>query len=388
MLRADAGVGRGALLALARQTPIETATSYRLVRRVTGHSWKDLRRAGTPEVVSWFHQRVHPASSQRQVVPRPLVRTPAETAATFGLAQPWSGRGARQAERLLLEGAPYGVAVRGHDLAYITRGHGAAIERLDLKTGRFLGSIAVGCTPTCVTFDPSGARAYVSVQYCDEIAVIDALEHVQIRTLPVPGDPFPLVISPSGRTLFVTTNADRLWALSSQNGRVIGSLGLPATSHHLALHPVGDRLYVATRAAGSVLEIDANRLKVIRTFALGGWTQGIVVSADGSMLYVANEQHALDAIQLGTGKRVARIETERGAVALALSPDQRLLYAGHARDGIVGVVDVASLTHRGTLVTGGRPGQIAFDPAGRVLISNEAGWVDILPLGVLEFAAA
>src|ERR1043166_519486 len=38
MQQADAGVGRGALLALARQTRMETASSYRLVRRVTSHS--------------------------------------------------------------------------------------------------------------------------------------------------------------------------------------------------------------------------------------------------------------------------------------------------------------------------------------------------------------
>jgi DNA-binding beta-propeller fold protein YncE len=386
MLRADAGVGRGALLPLARQTPIETATSYRLVRRVTGHSWTDLRRAGTAQVIRWFQQRVHPASSQRPIPPRPLLRGPLETP-PFGLAQPGQGKGA-QPQRLPLEGGPYGIALRGDDLAYITRGHGAAIERLDLKTGRFMGSIAVRCTPTCVTFDPSGTRAFVSAQYTDEIAVIDAMQHVQIRTIKVAGDPFPLVMSPSGHTLFVATNADRLWALNLQNGRVIGSVALPATSHHLALHPAGDRLYVATRTAGSVLEIDVHRLKVLRTFAIGGWTQGLAISPDGTMLYVANEQRAFEAIRLGTGKLVARIEPERGAVGLALSPDHRLLYTAHTRDGRVGVIDVSSLTQRGTLLTGGRPGQIAFDRSGHVLITNEAGWVDILPLGRLEVAAA
>jgi DNA-binding beta-propeller fold protein YncE len=79
---------------------------------------------------------------------------------------------------------------------------------------------------------------------------------------------------------------------------------------------------------------------------------------------------------------------ERGAVALALSPDQRLLYTGHSREGKVGVIDVPSLTPVGELVTGGRPGQIAFDGAGHVIITNEAGWIDMLPLGRTEVAAA
>ena len=141
----------------------------------------------------------------------------------------------------------------------------------------------------------------MSVHYLDEIAIIDATRHRLIQTWPVPGDPVPLLLNHNGHTLFVTTNEDRLFALSSMTGRVLGSIPLPATSHHLALHPAADRLYVATRAAGSVLEVDAGRLRVLRTFNLGGWPQGLVVSPDGMTLYVANEQHGLDLIGLNSG---------------------------------------------------------------------------------------
>ena len=43
MLRADAGVGRGRLRPLAGLTHMDSATSYRLVRRVTGRCWKEIR---------------------------------------------------------------------------------------------------------------------------------------------------------------------------------------------------------------------------------------------------------------------------------------------------------------------------------------------------------
>ena len=386
MLKADAGAGRGSLLRLAREAPMEPATSYRLVRRVTNHSWKDLRRAGTKEVLHWFQQRVQPAPPQRPDEPRPVARSLAETpAVAIAAGQRWVRS---RWHRVFVDGGPYGVAVRGHDFAYVTLGQGASLAHLDLAKGCITGFTSVGCTPTCVKFDESGLRAYVTIQFCDEITVMDATHHVPIRSLPVAGQPFPLLVAPGGNTLYVTTNTDRLWALNSQNGRVTGSLPLPAGSHHLALHPCGDRLYVATRAAGSVLEVDANRLRLLRTFALGGWTQGVVVSPDGTLLYVANEQHELDVVQLSGGKRVARVAQERGAVALALSPDARLLYTGHTRQGRVGVIDTCSLTQHGELVTGGRPGQIAFDSAGHVIITNEAGWIDLLPLGRLDVAAA
>jgi len=385
MVRGDAAEGRAALRSLAPQTHIEIASAYRLVRRVTGHCWKELRRAGTSEVIRWFQYRTHPPRSIRQPFwSQPSVRAaapPARPANSAAGAVPQS-----QPRRLALPGAPYGIAVRGRDLAYITRGRAASVERLDLTSGRLTGSTFIGCTPSCVTFDPSGSRAYVSVQYLDEIAVIDSTRHVLIQTWPVPGDPLPVLLSRNGHTLFVTTNEDRLLALSAMTGRVLGSIRLPATSHHLALHPAANRLYVATRAAGSVLEVDASRLRVLRTFNLGGWPQGLVVAPDGMTLYVANEHHGLDAIGLGSGKCVARLEDETGSVALAMSPDQRFLYTGLARHGKVGVIEVSTLKKRGMLETGGRPAQVAFDGAGHVLLVNEAGWLDILPIGVLEIA--
>ena len=386
MLQADAGVGRGALLALARQTHMESASSYRLVRRVTSHCWKDLRRVGTAEVLRWFQQRVRPSRAERSEHERPVVR-PAATSHLVSSAAPRRWVRSRS-QRVFVDGGPYGIAIRGRDFAYVTLSRAAALAHLDLANGSVTGFTSVGCTPTCVRFDDSGLRAYATIQFCDEIAVLDAIHHMPIRSLRVPGQPFPLLVAPGGHTLFVTTNSDRLLALNAQTGRVINSLDLPATSHHLALHPGGQRLYVATRSGGSVLEVDVNRFRVLRTFALGGWTQGLVVSPGGTLLYVANEQHQLDVVHLSSGRRMATLDEERGAVALALSPDGRLLYAAHAREGTVGLIDAASLTHQGVLATGGRPGQIGFDGAGHAVITNEAGWIDILPLGTLEVAAA
>jgi hypothetical protein len=106
------------------------------------------------------------------------------------------------------------------------------------------------------------------------------------------------------------------------------------------------------------------------------------------MLYVANEQHGIDVVGLGSGKCVERIKCDTGSVALAMSPDQRFLYAGYPRRGRVGLIALASLEPRGMLETGGRPGQLAFDGNGRVILVNEAGWLDIVPVGRLELASS
>jgi len=378
-LRADSGDARGALRMLASQTGLEVASSYRLVRRITGRRWTDLRRAGIDEVLRWFEQRTHsPRPYSRPVASRMSPATP------VGPPRAWTDG---QSCRLELPGAPYGVAIQSRaDLAYITLGHGAAVQVLDLPSRRIIRSIPVGCTPAYVAFTPSGMRAYVSVQYCNQITVVDATRHLAIGSFHLPGDPFALTMSHRGEALFVTTNEDRLLRLSLHTGQVVDSIPLPATSHHLALHPAGHRLYVATRAAGSVLEIDVIHFRVLRTFALGGWPQGLAVAPDGMTLYAANEHHGLDVVRLATGRRIASLDAVTGAVGLAMCPAGRFLYAGHVH-GRVSVIELASLRLYGTIETGGRPGQMAFDRYGRVIIANEAGWLDILPVGGLRIAA-
>src|SRR3989449_9863224 len=164
MVRGDAAEGRVALRSLAPQTRIEIASAYRLVRRVTGHCWKELRRAGTSEVIRWFQCRTHPPRPIRQPLSMrssvraagPLARLANSSVAAEAQSQP-------RPRRLALPGGPYGIAARGRDLAYISRIRAASIERLDLTTRRLAGRIFIGRTPGRAGFDPSGTRAYVRV---------------------------------------------------------------------------------------------------------------------------------------------------------------------------------------------------------------------------------
>jgi DNA-binding beta-propeller fold protein YncE len=361
---------------MAAEANMALASCYRLIRRVTGRHWSVLREAGTEEVTRWFVERT------RRPEPFHVTETPPRPSAflaTEALRPPSVVPTLGGARRLPICGGPHGIAVRNPDLAYITRVRAAAVERLDVLTGRFHGEVHLGCTPSCVVFDAMGARAYVTVQYCDEVAVIDAHRHVQIQAFAVSGNPYPLALSPRGHTLFVTTNEDRLFGLNVQTGRILGSLPLPATSHHLLCHPAGGRVYIATRTAGSVLEVDTTRYEVIRTFALGGWPQGMALSPDATTLYVANERHGLDAVSLVSGRRVGTLALDGGPVALALSPDARMLYTGLVHGGKVAAIDARSLTLRSMIDTGGHPRQIAFDGARKIIVANEAGWVDIFP---------
>ncbi len=183
-----------------------------------------------------------------------------------------------------------------------------------------------------------------------------------------------------GATLFVTTNANRLYKVVIATGVVTDSLDLPATSHHLLLHPNGALLYVATRDGGSVLEVNTTTLAVTRTFTLGGRTQAMVLSSDRQRLYVANETKPLvQVVSLTSGTEVDSVFLDGGANGVALSPDGRLLCASIIFLGEVQVFDRSTLTLDTTFVTGGTPRAVVADPMhSEVVVANEGGWIDAI----------
>lgn len=279
---------------------------------------------------------------------------------------------------LPLSGGPLGIAVAG-DVAYVSRAAANRVDRLDLAALQFTASIAVGSTPCFLVFDAAATTAYVANQLSDNIGVIDVPTNTQVRAIPVNGDPLPVAISADGTTLLATTNADRLYKIGVATDAVTDSLSLPATSHHLLMHPNDSLLYVATRDAGSVLEVNWRTMSVVRTFTLGGRTQGMAISADRQELYVANESsNVLHVVTLATGASVA-IPLAGGGEGLALSADGTKLYVGLVFAGKVQVIDRVARSVIQTVFTGGTPRELATDGARqRVLVANEGGWVDVL----------
>ena len=281
--------------------------------------------------------------------------------------------------RLALTGRPFDAAISPSGVIYVTRLDVGSVSRLNLAERAFTAAVAVGSVPSRVTFNATGTTAYVSNQFSDDLGIINVATNTQAEIIPTTGDPVPVALSIDGAALFVTTNADRLYRFSLASRVPTDSLALPATSHHLVVHPGGNLLYVATREGGSVLEVDARTLAVTRTFPLGGRTNGMVLSPDHRTLYVANDYLSLiHVITLSTGS-VGSIALGGGPFALGLGPDGTRIYATLTSNGMVQVVDRANRQVVETIQTGGAPRvPVAAATQGLVVVPNEAGWVDLL----------
>lgn len=392
------------LLALARQSHLEPATCYRLVRRLMGQPWSRVRRGGIAGALLRF-RAMWKDSGMQQLALQPYLQAAArQHGAGNGALAVGAGdfrpdfniRAVRQpprpvadpvsrprgvlASRLRIAGYPFDVAIAPDGAAWLTRVHAAVLERLQLQPLTSTGVIHVGIAPTRVIIAPSGERAWVTNQFTKDVAVVDLSCRRRIASIPMEGDPLAAALSPDARTLYVTTNLDRLsvCALSDNGGRIVRSTPLPQACTELAIHPAGNRVYVPTWKAGSILELDARTLAIIHRYEMGGRPLGVVLSADGLRLYCGNENGWVDLVHLPTGKIVRRT-FDTPVEEVALTPDQNVVYASLRTAGRIAMVDAHSLATVGTLETGGLPRRIAFERLGSVaIVANEAGWVDLV----------
>jgi YVTN family beta-propeller protein len=383
----------------ARRIGIEPATCYRRCKRTLGVPWSVARENGFGWALVKFldHCRRPRASHGGHRVPGLVVRASERGSA----GQPIDARRAsgstvsrptgvanlpsaatpfpQQLARIELGQAPTDAAISSAGGVYVCRAFASVVDHIDLRTLQSVASIPVGSNPTRIVCDPPGRRAFVSNQFGGSISVIDTTTDSVVDEIAVAGDPAPVLVAPNGRTLFVTTNLDRLLAIDLASKRLVAETTLPATSHNLTLHPDRRQLYVATRLAGAVLELDPETLRVLRSFALGGKTQAMALEPVSGELYVANEAGWLDVVKLKSGERTASLRLDGGGYGVSLSPNAAWLYATVPAVGRVCVVDRASLRLIHTIWTGGSPRHTIFARDGRAaLVVNEAGWVDVL----------
>lgn len=379
---------------LAEREHIDPAVAYRLVRRVTGHRWSEVRRDGLAVAVLQFRDRCANGKAHVARLSTPLAlavgdriirQTPRPTLArSNGATRPTPpgtpGHHVVQtiAERVPVGGAPFEVALTARGDALVTRPHASAVDLLHLDPLRVVHTIRVGPAPTRVIPGGRSPWAYVTSQFAEALCIIDLERKQQVGLIPVPGHPLGAVMDPDMVTLYATTNQDRLVAISSLQRVTVGYTPIPLSCPQLTVHPSGRFVYAPCWKAGVVVEVDTSTLETTRRFDVGGIAQDVVVSSDGQNLYVANESGWLDVIHLPSGRRAATLELGTAAFGLALSPDERFVFVSLLNAGRIVVLQRQGLAERATIATGGRPRMMAALPCGHVLVANEAGWVDLL----------
>jgi len=188
------------------------------------------------------------------------------------------------------------------------------------------------------------------------------------------GVPLDVVLSDDESTVFLSTGNSVIVAIDAITGAVKWELATGYTAVHLAVSPSRNVLYGSSPYASVVFELDLSTRDAVAIPLPGRGTQDLVVSPDGSELYVALESGGLAFINTAT--RVATIlnTPECNGYGLIMTPDTEQLWIGCTSNGSITVVNRQTRTIVQTIKVGesnvGAVRRLAISADGTVVLAS------------------
>ncbi|MGO9114686.1 MAG: beta-propeller fold lactonase family protein [Thermoguttaceae bacterium] len=141
--------------------------------------------------------------------------------------------------------------------------------------------------------------------------------------------PDAMTASRDGKTLYIAlADARQLALFDVAGGKVARTIALPAEPTALVLSADGSRLYVTCAAVKStVAVIDTAAGKIVDSIPAGHTAHGVAVTPDGKRLYVCNRfNNDVSVIEIAGHKQIARVAMIREPYAAAITPDGKSVF--------------------------------------------------------------
>ena len=271
-------------------------------------------------------------------------------------------------------GRPFAVRASVNGVVLVSEQDNSRLGRYNLPSTAIARTIQVGGNPADVNFSADGLTAYVTNLGDATLGVIDVATNTQLSAVPISGSVWRVAPSRDGSRIYVTTGTGTFFIVDATTLVVSGNY-LGASLNGLAVHPTQPVIYV-TGTNGTLFEVSETTGQALDSVSTGGRAQDVVLSKDGTQLYIAIEDGALQIRAASDLSLVATVPAVSGAFGLAATPDGAQLYA--TGNGKVLVVDLATRTVLRSF-DGGAPRRVTFDRTGSTaIIANEAGYVTFI----------
>ena len=207
---------------------------------------------------------------------------------------------------------------------------------------------------------PPPYHVYVTNEYSGDMTVIAGGTNEVVATIPLGKRPRGIKVSPDGTRLFVALSgsppsppgtdestlpppdraADGIGMVDLATGAMAGMVRAGTDPEQVAVSADGTRLYVANEDAGEASVVDIATGEILAALPVGGEPEGVRISPDGSVVYVTSEEdNQVSAIDTATNTVAAQFDVGARPRASAFSPDGSRAYVTAENGGTVHVVD-------------------------------------------------
>ena len=224
-------------------------------------------------------------------------------------------------------------------------------------------------------------------------SLIDPGSGKTLAKLPVGRGPHEVIVSPDGRTAYVSNfgpygicppgdtmckipgNTITVLDLAARKVRATYDYGTNKGQHGSVISRDGKLVWVTSETPQSLLEIDAATGKIVNQWPTKQERSHLVVATpDEKKFYVTNTiSGSVSVIERATGA-VKVIPVGKGAEAITISPNGREVWVGMPVDNKLAVISTAKDEIVATIDSGGKqPQRIRFTPTGKeVWVSHVA----------------
>jgi YVTN family beta-propeller protein len=156
------------------------------------------------------------------------------------------------------------------------------VDIYDPETMNLIRRFPAETMPSHMAFDPDGHRVFVSLQGTDKLAAFDLTTMTPLWTEPVGPTPAG-VLWLNGRILVADMGDDYVAAVDPATGHVTDKIVTGKGAHNLFLSPDEKILWVNNRAGGTTTALDAETLRVLKSFNIPGGPDDIAFAPDGDL---------------------------------------------------------------------------------------------------------
>ena len=214
----------------------------------------------------------------------------------------------------------------------------------------------------------TAAKAYIGLFKANAVAVLDTGSNRVLRTIPIPAGPHGLVITPDGRTVYVSSDgASTVSVIDTATDQVTRTIEVGKMPHGLAITPDGRQVLVAVFGTSQVAFIDTASNRVVAHVPVPS-PHNFAISPDGQTAYVAAQKPgatALVILDVPKKVQVGIVPLDKTPRALTFSPDGKALYFTQAGINAVQVLNPATHKLVGQIAVGASPHQPLFTPDGK-----------------------
>lgn len=275
--------------------------------------------------------------------------------------------------------------------AYVTLGGSGRIVILDVATNTVVREITSNVGSSSVALSPSGRQLYLGSNAAHSVSIVDIASGTVTSTFrPMAADGFPmaLAVHPNGSRLYVSNQlGDSLSVIDLSSNLPIAQIPLSRPSG-IAVSPTGNFAYVTQRQLNvspstpntvAVIDLQQNRM-VSELLITGGNTESILFSPNGSRAYFIEGTNVV-AVDTANHSILARWQLGQAELgfssmtSMAVTPDGSRLYVVADSSKRVHTVDTSTGTVVASFQYADEPTSIVVDPAQQsaILLGNRTG---------------